>query len=158
MAYVFRNLAVKLLPADDSIGEDCQPCTDVPCTHGDSACLPCTSLCTGCTAGCTDTGCGCTDTICGPCTCTGRTEVPIVSEIPFADSGGFADELAAHKARLQDALAKVEETEYRLGLGGKPGTLEELDDLRMRLEGAIGELDEHRKNLEAGEGQASGPQ
>jgi len=79
---------------------------------------------------------------------------PIVSEIPSGGSTSFRDELSAHKTRLQEALAKAEETEYRLNLGGKPGTLEELDDLRTRLEDAIGELDEHREALEAAEGKA----
>ncbi len=78
----------------------------------------------------------------------------MVSEIPSGDNASFRDELSAHKTRLQEALAKAEETEYRLNLGGKPGTLEELDDLRTRLEGAIGELDELRESLEAAKGKA----
>jgi hypothetical protein len=59
--------------------------------------------------------------------------------------------LAQLKAQLQQALADVEQRERaQAETEALPKSIEEVDDLERRLEGALDELREHRKTLEKG--------
>jgi hypothetical protein len=152
--FVFKNLAVKLLPAD--AGDDAlrafEACTEPP------ECGTCTEItCQGCTSpsdqcgACTDcTGvtepCGSctvvTEVECHVCTCIQHTEVPIVSAPDeFGDPGDVRAELEAHKAHLRDSLAQTARAERR------PQSLAEVDELRAQLEQALAELEERRAVL-----------
>jgi hypothetical protein len=133
--FVFKNLSVKLLPAGDDASPDCEPCTD---------------LCTGCTALNTDCGdcTNCTDATCQVCTCGFDTDVLIVSEPEFdaAEERDLRSELAAHRTHLRLAVAQIEQ------LQRKPQSVEEIDNLKSKLQETMAELDERRAELEADKG------
>jgi hypothetical protein len=167
--FVFKNLSVKLLPAEGEVPGDecgaCTKCTDATfcanCTHC-TECTDCTICsavtdcgnCTNCTVCSGTTDCGecthCTAPTCGVCTCAANTDVPIASE-PFdvARGGDLRSELAAHKQRLRQAIALVEEEERKLEERGKPRSIEEIDMLKAHFLEAIAELEEQRAKLEA---------
>lgn len=156
--FVFKNLSVKLLPADagaDAVRSfeacteppECGICTEVTCV----GCSDPSDVCGNCTQ-CTGTTdpCGactmCTELTCQVCTCAAHTEIPIASapeDFGLADAGDARAELAAHKAHLRNSLAHVAQAER------KPQSLEEADELRARLQEALAELEERRAVLEA---------
>lgn len=157
--FVFKNLSLKLLPEEGVARQaDCKCCSFVVgcgnCT--DVTCGPCTNTCTNCTNCTHGPTCGaCTNSAthdpCGGCTCDQFTN-PIITK-PDANQmpiGDIRAELAAHKERLRQGLAQVEEQELELEARGKPRSLEEIDQLKSHLLEAIAELDEQRAQMESG--------
>lgn len=132
--FLFKNLSVRLLPADDLDtclrGSFCDPwhtCFDRMSGPGGAGCGFCTF---------------CTYQTCGD-KFTNDVVVP-------ADKSRLREELAAHKARLQAVIEDIERREKALEDDAKPKSIEELDALRASLTDAIAELDEQRGRMQPG--------
>lgn len=177
--FVFKNLSVKLLPAEGDApqgdGRDCACCSYVVGCNGatDAGCgctrSPCTEspTCRGCTNNpctngptcgqCTnDVTCGiCTrgDSMsgCSSCSCAGTIDIVSEPEFDVKRTGDIRSELAAHKERLRQAIAQVEDEERKLETRGKPQSIEEIDQLKTQFLDAIAELDAQRGRLATGE-------
>jgi hypothetical protein len=138
--FMFRNLSVRLFPADDEACADANTCT--PCTH----------LITGPPESCDHT-------------CFGMPSIPITVK-PICDSAatnpGYVDtttklispvfgdartELGRLKDDLRRQLAAVEATERGLVAAARPTTVEEIDTLKSHLLATVAELDEQRAQL-----------
>jgi hypothetical protein len=126
------------------------------------ACTLCTVLCTA-TCGCThfshciphsiviQCGFGCTDItpICGPCTrhfqsCPGTSIVP--EQAGTTQEASFAA-LSALKEELKQQLAEVEKQHTAAEHSLLPQTVEEVDMLTKKLQGALEELKSRRAEL-----------
>lgn len=156
--FVFRNLSVKLFPAEgqprpfeggceDSRVMDCDACS-TECTNM-FTCGPCTDTPTcgdhPATAECVD---ALTDEACarGTIPCDSFTNI-----VPLkADVGDIRTRVAARKEQVRQYLGEIEAGERYLESGGKPGTVEEIEQLRSQLLAAVAELDEQRAELEGG--------
>jgi hypothetical protein len=78
---------------------------------------------------------------------------PFTNIVPLkADEvDGIRGRLVARKEQVRQYLGEIEAGERYLAAGGKPGTVEEIDQLRQQLLAAVAELDEQRAQLEGGE-------
>lgn len=125
------------------------------CTF-DTVGLRATGICTIATVPGTTYGFGLTGRDTGVCTfdtvkpsILALTTVTTVTTLVAAAAPGAS--LGQLKAQLQQALADVERQEReQADAQALPNTVEEVDDLERRLEGALEELREHRKTLAKG--------
>jgi len=67
-----------------------------------------------------------------------------------APAQSAAQDLAALKQQLQQALAQVEEQERALTESYRPQTLAEAEELEARLREALAELQQHKEDLKKG--------
>lgn len=154
---MFKNLSVKLLPdavaADETACVCCSyqvacdecTCTDTPTTP--PGCEGCTDLptCDPCTGGITDP-----PPACGPDTCTDdthciRTEPIVIKAFRSADV--IRSELEFLREELRQRVGRPSD-EAQPAYGGEPQSVEEIDQLREALLGAVAELDERRAIIE----------
>ena len=135
--FLFKNLSVKLLASDEKVVDECGECTNCTACSGTTDCTQCTF---------------CTDNMsCLVCTCAGHTDIPIMSG-PDGSEGTiveFREGLAFYKERLRKAIAEIEEQERNVARYAEPTSVEEIDELRDRLSGAIAELDQRRAEMVA---------
>jgi hypothetical protein len=141
--FLFKNLSVKLLASDEQPVDECGECTNCTGCSGTTDCTQCTF---------------CTDNMsCMVCTCAGGTDVLIASKPDLTGTViGFRDQLALYKDRLRKAIAEIEEQERNYTAYDEPSSIEEIDELKDRLSGAIAELDQRRAQMDAD--RAAGPE
>ena len=148
--FVFRNLSVKLFPAEGEgrpLEGDCIDCSRV-CTNA-FTCGPCTDTPTCAnhpdTAECVD---AVSDKGCAPGTIPCD---PFTNIIPIkADMGDVRARVAARKEQVHQYLGEIEAGEWQLRARVQPSSVEEIDQLRSQLLAAVAELDEQRAELEGG--------
>jgi hypothetical protein len=152
--FVFKNLSVKLFPAEGEarpLEGDCIDCSR-ECTNA-FTCGPCTDIPTcaahPATAECEDPvpGHPC-DRGCAPGTipCDDFTNIVPIK----ADVGDILARVAARKEQVRQYLGEIEAGEWQLRARVQPRSVEEIDLLRSQLLAAVAELDEQRAELEGG--------
>jgi hypothetical protein len=145
--FMFRNLSVKLFPAEDDRTACADATTVVDCSPFQTQC-GCTNLCTG-TFSCRQL-CSATPSqmiACDPTSRSPTIQGPHTELVFRADAASSREELAALKRDLRAQLADVEAMEQSLEDAGKPSTVDEIDGLKEQLLAAVAELDEHRARL-----------
>jgi hypothetical protein len=150
--FMFRNLSVKLYPAEGDARRVClDPSTIV------NLCGMCTlQTCGICTQGCTGTvpvvnWCqlvGTTPIVCGADGPTGYQDAHTNLVIPAV--GDLRADLASLKEVLRQQLAAVEVREQQVQAAAKPKSVEEIDQLKSQMQAAMAELDEQRAQLQGG--------
>ena len=136
MAFRVRDLVISVLPEQG--GEGLQP-FDCP---GISNCYPFSSC--GRTNACYPVSCrivSCIGSRCGGCTLD-------ISRLPGFEQGVSAEDLAALKAQLKQALSEVERAEQVLADSMRPRTIDEIETLEDKLEAALSELKRHKEQLQ----------
>jgi hypothetical protein len=135
MAFRVRDLVINVIP--DQGGGGLQP-FDCP---GISNCYPFSSC--GRTNACYPASCrivSCIDTRCGGCTLD-------ISRLPGLQQGVTAEDLAALKAQLTQALSEVERAEQVLAESMRPQSIDEVEALEHKLEDALTELKQRKEQL-----------
>lgn len=135
MAFRVRDLVINVLPEQG--GGGLQP-FDCP---GISDCYPFSSC--GRTNACYPVSCrivSCIDTRCGGCTLA-------ISRLPGLQEGVTAEDLAALKAQLTQALSEVERAEEVLAESMRPQSIDEVEALEQKLEDALSELKQRKEQL-----------
>jgi hypothetical protein len=148
--FMFRNLSVKLFPAED----EARVCRDrttqvVDCSPFLTAC-GCTNLCTGtyhCQQACSATPSH--KIACDPTSRSGDL-VTMHTEIVFSAEADPRQELAVLKDSLQKQLAVVEARQADLEKSSMPTSVEQIDELKTQLLAAVAELDEQRARMAGG--------
>jgi hypothetical protein len=136
MAFRVRDLVINVLPEQG--GEGLQP-FDCP---GISNCYPFSSC--GRTNACYPVSCrivSCIGTHCGGCTLD-------ISRFPGFQQGISAEDLAALKAQLTQALSEVERAEEALADSMRPQSIDEIEVLEDKLEDALSELKQRKEQLQ----------
>jgi hypothetical protein len=149
--FMFRNLSVKLFPAEGDALQVCQDRTTqvVDCSPWQTAC-GCTNLCTG-TFACQQL-CSATPSrmiACDPTTRSGDWLGPHTEIVLPADADP-RQELALLKDSLQKTMAVVEAKQADLERAAKPTSVEQIDELKTQLLSAVAELDEQRARMAGG--------
>jgi hypothetical protein len=141
--FMFRNLSVKLFPAND---EACADATTQP------ECTPCTHLITGPHESCDHTcfGAPSIPIAVGP-VCDGPptfvNHVDSTTNLISPVSGDIRFELTRLKGDLRRQLAAVAVQEQELLAAARPTTVEQIDMLKAQLLATVAELDEQRAQL-----------
>jgi hypothetical protein len=137
MAFRVRDLVINVLPEHG--GEGLQP-ADCP---GISNCYPFSSC--GRTNACYPvSGCrivSCIGSRCGGCTLD-------ISRLPGFQQGARAEDLAALKTQLTQALREVERFEQVLADSMRPQSIDEIEVLEDKLEDALSELKQRKEQLQ----------
>ena len=136
MAFRVRDLVINVLPGPGGGGQ--QP-FDCP---GISNCYPFSSC--GRTNACYPLSCriiSCIGTMCGGCTLD-------ISRWPGFQQGDTAEELAALKEQLTQALSEVERAEEALAESMRPRSIDEIETLEHKLEDALSELKQRKEQLQ----------
>jgi hypothetical protein len=68
--------------------------------------------------------------------------------LPGFEQGVSAEDLAALKAQLKQALSEVERAEQVLADSMRPRTINEIEALEDKLEDALSELKRHKEQLQ----------
>ncbi len=152
--FMFRNLSVKLYPAEGDVRQACQDRTTqlvvINCSPWQTAC-GCTQTCTGTYTPCQGL---CTmdpsiPIFCDPTTRSGSYIGPH-TEIVLPANADVRQELALLKRNLQRGLEAVEARQLAEKNAAKPASLEEIDSLKEQLLAAVAELDAQRAQMESG--------
>jgi hypothetical protein len=140
MAFRVRDLVINVLPEQG--GEGLQP-FDCP---GISDCYPFSSC--GRTNACYAVSCAvscrivsCIGSRCGGCTLD-------ISQLPGFQQEVRAEDLAALKAQLTQALSEVERAEQVLADSMRPQSIDEIEALEDKLEDALSELKQRKEQLQ----------
>jgi hypothetical protein len=94
-------------------------------------------------------GCG-TGTRCFAGTYIGCTEQTVIGPVgtgPIGDPGEYSQQLAALKLQLQNAVAEIEQQQAVVDESLKPQTVEQVEELQMKMRAAIDELDRRKAEL-----------
>jgi hypothetical protein len=136
MAFRVRDLVINVLPEQG--GQRLQA-FDCP---GISNCYPFSSC--GRTNACYPLSCrivSCIGSRCGGCTLD-------ISRLPGFEQEASAEDLAALKAQLTQALSEVERAEQALAESMRPQSVDEIEALEGKLEEALSELKERKQQLQ----------
>jgi len=140
MAFRVRDLVINVLPEQGGAGlepfdcpgiSDCYPFSSCGRTN---ACYP---------ASCYPFSCriiSCIGSRCGGCTLN-------VSGLPVLEQGVTAEDLAALKVQLTQALSEVERAEQVLAESMRPQSIDEIEVLENKLEAALTELKQRKEQL-----------
>jgi hypothetical protein len=158
--FMFRNLSVKLYPAE---GHDVSNCTDRTTLVG---CSPCTQQCTATWVGCYHSCFAPTVLVfCGPDSstppyCNGATNPCNNSQMPaYVDPESRViippgtdarEELQLLKSTLEKSMTAVNARLEEIEKAAKPTSVEQIDALKSGLLAAVDELDQQRAQLEGG--------
>lgn len=176
--FVFKNLTVKLMPdtPQDTPDPDCACTYYISCAFPSYNCSPCSYnvSCHGCSLQ-VSVGCGrcsrfvtclgCSVAISDVCwkgtIVCGLTRIVTITECGGTlqcggsiwgpiEIGDLRDELGQLKQQLREAMKQVELREVEIEGASKPASVEEIDQLKEQLLGAVAELDEQRKQMDKG--------
>lgn len=175
--YMFRNLSVKVYPADRDIQWACVDRTtqlvQIDCSPFQTAC-GCTQYCTGTYQQCHNHTCfdpgsptvaipcdqrshllWCDPTSAHPCGPDSRmgSFVDDLTNVIIPPGTDIRQELAQLKGTLQRKMAAVDARQRDFENAAKPRSVEQIDELKSQLLAAVAELDEQRAQMEGG-GQA----
>jgi hypothetical protein len=152
--FMFRNLSVKLFPAETAsagIGAMQAIFQCLPCSQPPSLVYACTQTPTwvlvGPTGGFPGCGGGTSETVFGN---NGGVVV-----LPAFQAGSH-EQLAQLKSELQRSLDAVDAQRQHLEQAAQPKSVEEIDNLKAQLLGAVAELDEQRARMTGGQPPTSG--
>jgi len=112
-------------------------------------------LLAGCTVSCTPYGCTrpaskpCNPGTCNITVCNKPTLLPTRPTSPFLE---YADQLAVLKDQLQVQMLAIEQQEELLRQQAGPQTLEEMEKVEQALRGALDEIGQQKKKLQAPKG------
>lgn len=135
MAFRVRDLVINVLPEQGGGGLEPFDCPGI------SDCYPFSSC--GRTHACYPVSCrivSCIGSRCGGCTLN-------ISGWPGFQQGVTAEDLAALKAQLTQALSEVERAEQVLAESMRPQSIDEIEVLEHKLEGALSELKQRKEQL-----------